>query len=100
MSWFQWDKDDLILHLRLQPKASKDEWVGTYQDAYKIRITAPPIDGKANQYLIAFLAKQFKVAKKAVIVESGALSRHKRVRIKSPTKIPQGLTELQHNKTP
>jgi uncharacterized protein (TIGR00251 family) len=82
------DADDLLLRLVLQPKASRDAFVGLLGDELKIAITAPPIDGQANKHLIKFLSKQFKVAKSAVIVEKGLLNRHKLVRIKNPKQIP------------
>ena len=92
MNWYHWQADDLILFIRLQPKASKDEFVAPYgDDSYKIRITAPPIDGKANKHLIQFLAKQFKVPKKSVIIEQGLTGRQKRVRIICPKIIPKPL---------
>jgi uncharacterized protein (TIGR00251 family) len=82
------DADDLLLRLVLQPKASRDAFVGFLGDELKVAITAPPVDGQANKHLIKFLSKQFKVAKSAVIVEKGLLNRHKLVRIKNPKQIP------------
>ena len=52
------------------------------------RITAPPVDGKANQQLIQFLSKSFKVSKSQVKLLSGDSSRHKRFCIQSPQKLP------------
>ena len=86
--FFQWQADDLIITCHLQPKASKSEVVGLHGDALKIRIKAPPIDGKANAELIKFLAKEFAVSKSAVTLMSGELTRHKRVRINNPKVIP------------
>jgi len=85
------DVDDLLLRLVLQPKASRDAFVGLLGDELKVAITAPPVDGQANKHLIKFLSKQFKVPKSAIIVEKGQLNRHKLVRIKSPKKIPNGI---------
>jgi len=83
---------DLLLRLVLQPKASRDQFVGLLGDELKIAITAPPIDGQANAHLIKFLSKEFKVAKGAITVEKGLLSRHKRVRINHPKQIPDFFT--------
>ena len=83
------DGDDLILSLRIQPKASRDEVCGTHNDAIKIRITAPPVDGKANAYLIKFLAKLFKVPKGQVELISGETGRDKVVCIRAPKAIPE-----------
>lgn len=87
-AYLQEDGADLLLRLVLQPKASRDQFVGLLGDELKIAITAPPVDGKANAHLIKFLSKQFKVAKGAVTVEKGLLNRHKLVRINNPKQMP------------
>ncbi len=63
MSYFRWDGEDLLLECHLQPKASRDEFAGLHGDRLKIRLTAPPVDGKANAHLLAFLASVFAVSK-------------------------------------
>lgn len=88
MSWFLWDGDDLLLNLRIQPKAAKNKFAGPYGDQYKIRITAPPVDGKANACLIKFIAKSFDVPNKQVLLTHGDSSRNKRIRIRNPKKLP------------
>ena len=93
MSWFRWDGEDLIIDCHLQPKASKDEFAGLHGERLKIRLTAPPIEGKANAQLLAFLGKAFGVAKSLVTLESGELNRQKRVRIHHPQKLPLALAE-------
>jgi uncharacterized protein (TIGR00251 family) len=90
-SWYQWDGANLILHLRIQPRASKDEFAGPYGNTLKIRLTAPPVDGKANEHLRAFLSEKFGVAKSQVTVLSGDASREKRVRISSPRQFPSNI---------
>ncbi|GLO59866.1 UPF0235 protein [Vibrio sp. MACH09] len=80
--------DDLIVRLYVQPKASRDKMIGLHGEELKIAITAPPIDGKANEHLTKYLSKQFKVAKKNIAIEKGELGRHKQVRIHSPSHIP------------
>lgn len=93
-TWYRWEGEDLILALRVQPKASRDELVcpgGVGDDSLKVRITAPPVDGKANAHLIKFLAKTFGVAKSRVILESGDSGRHKRLRIHAPSKLPPAI---------
>ena len=88
-AWYRWDGEDLILHLRILPKASKNEFSGPYGDRqYRIRITAPPVDGKANQHLLQFLAKSFGVAKSRIELLSGASGRDKVIRIPNPAKLP------------
>jgi uncharacterized protein (TIGR00251 family) len=91
MSYYRWDGEDLILDCHLQPKASKDEFAGLHGERIKIRLTAPPVDGKANAQLLAFLAAAFAVGKSQVSLESGQQSRQKRVRIKQPRHFPAAL---------
>lgn len=82
------------LNLYIQPKASRDQWVGWHGDAYKLAITAPPVDGKANSHIIKLLSKQFKVAKRNITIVQGELGRHKRIIIDSPCIIPPELIEV------
>ncbi len=91
MSFYRWQDKSLIIICHLQPRASKDEFAGLHGESVKIRIKAPPVDGKANAYLIGFLAKQFGVAKRDITILSGELSREKKVRIDHPDKIPKAL---------
>jgi uncharacterized protein len=94
MAYFRWDGDDLILDCHLQPKASCDEFAGLHGERLKIRLRAPPVDGKANALLQAFLGTAFGVAKSQVELVSGELNRQKRVRIRQPKQLPDlpGLT--------
>ena len=87
-SCYYYQGEDLLLRLYLQPKASRDQFIGLHGEELKITITAPPVDGKANAHLIKFLSKQFSVAKNALQVEKGLQSRHKLIRIKQPQTIP------------
>lgn len=64
-----------------QPGAKKTEITGLHGEALKIRLAAPPVDGKANAALIAFLAKACGVSKSAVELVSGDTCRAKRVRV-------------------
>ncbi|WP_404359174.1 DUF167 family protein [Methylotuvimicrobium sp. KM1] len=88
MSWFCWQHDQLILSLHIQPKSSRDEWSGLHGERLKLRIKAPPVDGKANAYLIRFLAKEFGVNKSACKLLSGETGRDKRISITAPKKFP------------
>ena len=67
MSWCVQAADgSLILTLHIQPGARKTEIVGLHGDALKIRLAAPPVDGKVNAALLGFLAKACGVSKSAV----------------------------------
>jgi len=83
MSWCVQAADgSLILTLHIQPGARKTEIVGLHGEALKIRLAAPPVDGKANAALLGFLAKACGVSKSAVELLSGDTSRAKRVRLR------------------
>jgi hypothetical protein len=77
------DKDapSVTLSVRIQPRASKNELVRLEDGSLKIRLTAPPVDGAANEALVKFLADRFSVAKSLVEIVSGHTSRDKVVRI-------------------
>ncbi len=79
--WYTWQGNELLINVHIQPRARQDEICGIHGDALKIRITAPPLDGKANAHLIAFMAKQCQLSKSAITVMSGLSSRHKRLRL-------------------
>jgi uncharacterized protein (TIGR00251 family) len=87
-SWYRWEGDDLLLSLRVQPRSRRDEFVAPHSDHYKVRITAPPVEGKANDHLIRFLSKSFGVKRSQVILEMGQTARNKLVRIQHPGKLP------------
>jgi uncharacterized protein (TIGR00251 family) len=72
---------EVILKVYVQPKASKNEVVGPYRDGIKVRITAPPVEGKANEALIRFLAKEFGVSPSCIEMIKGRRSREKTLRI-------------------
>ncbi|HSZ19080.1 MAG TPA: DUF167 domain-containing protein [Candidatus Acidoferrum sp.] len=71
--------------VHVQPRASRDEIVGEYQDGLKIRLTAPPVDDRANAALRRLLASRLKVPLAAVRIASGARGRSKRVEISGVT---------------
>jgi uncharacterized protein (TIGR00251 family) len=80
-SWLRRDGNDLVLTLHIQPNAKRTEFAGLHGDAIKLRLAAPPVDGKANTVLCAFLAEFCGVPKSAVTLVSGETSRAKRVRV-------------------
>ncbi len=75
-------KDGIILQLRISPNASKNEIITT-DDMLKVKITAQPVDGKANKALVEFLSKQFKVPKSYIEILKGQTSKDKTVLIKT-----------------
>jgi uncharacterized protein (TIGR00251 family) len=74
-------EDGVILPVRIQPRASKDEIVGEYNGALKIKLTAPPVEGEANKRCIEFLSKRFKIAKSCLEIIKGEKSKDKMIKI-------------------
>jgi uncharacterized protein (TIGR00251 family) len=89
--WYSWQGTALILSVRVQPRASRDELAGLHGQQLKVRLTAPPVDGKANQTLLKFLAKVFGVPVGQVTLLSGDSGRNKRVRVEKPRHLPAGV---------
>lgn len=81
MSWYQQTADGWIVSLHIQPGAKRTEVVGLHGEALKIRLAAPPVDGKANAALCAFIAECLNVPKRQVEVVAGLSSRQKRVAV-------------------
>ncbi|GAB2181221.1 DUF167 family protein YggU [Denitratisoma sp. agr-D3] len=77
--WIQDRADGALLTLHIQPGAKTSAVAGLHGDALKIRLAAPPVDGKANAALLAFIATQLKLSKQQVSLVSGQASRAKRV---------------------
>ncbi|WP_035247713.1 DUF167 domain-containing protein [Desulfogranum mediterraneum] len=71
----------VLLRLYVQPRASKNEFAGLHNQALKLRLTSPPVDGKANKAVLAFLAKVLGVSKSSLVIKSGQQSRTKTVLI-------------------
>jgi len=75
----------ITLTLHIQPGAKKTEFSGLHGDALKIRLAAPPVDGKANEALIRFVADSLGLAKSNVNLKSGHASRRKVLEIQGAT---------------
>jgi uncharacterized protein (TIGR00251 family) len=81
MEWIQQTADGVIVSVRAVPRASKNAIQGVHDGALKIRLTTPPIDGKANQALIKYLSKTLKVSKSQIELMQGETARNKAFRI-------------------
>ncbi|MGE0861651.1 MAG: DUF167 domain-containing protein [Gammaproteobacteria bacterium] len=88
MSWCRWQGTDLLLELRVQPRASRNEVTGLHDGALRVRVTAPPVDSRANEALCRWLAEDFGVPLAAVTVLRGGTSRSKLARISAPRRAP------------
>lgn len=84
--------DNLITFaVRVQPRASRNEIVGQLDDALKIRLAAPPVDGQANEELIRLLARFFAVSRAQISIRSGQTSKNKLIGI---SEIPAAEVEM------
>ncbi|OGP73410.1 MAG: YggU family protein [Deltaproteobacteria bacterium RBG_16_49_23] len=73
--------ENIILKVYLQPRSSKNEIVGPYRDGIKVKVTAPPVDEKANEALIRFLSKELGIPPSQVEIIKGQRSREKTLSI-------------------
>lgn len=74
-----------IFAVRVQPRADRNAVEGEWQGALKVRLTAPPVDDKANAALCVFLAEQLNIPRSAVRILAGERSRNKRVEVRGVT---------------
>lgn len=88
MSFFSWQDNTLILRCLIQPKASRDEIIGVQDERLKIRITAPPVDGKANAHLIRFLSDVMDVPRSRIELTNGDTGKRKTLRITGLETLP------------
>jgi uncharacterized protein len=74
-------KDGVSFAVRVHPRAKKNAITGELGDALKLSLTTPPIEGRANEACIEFLAKLLKVPRSSVTIASGQTSRDKGIRV-------------------
>lgn len=74
--------EGLIIRLKISPNASKNEIIRS-SDGIKIKITAQPIDGKANKCLVEFISKKYKIPKSSIEIVRGETSKEKTILIKN-----------------
>ena len=75
-------KDGVLLTLKISPNASKNEIIKT-EDGIKVKVTAQPIDGKANKALIEYLSKLWKVPKTSIEIVRGETAKEKTLLLKN-----------------
>ncbi len=69
------NRDSITLKIKAQPKSSRNEFCGLYgDDAIKVKVKAPPVDGAANKEIVKFLSKEFKISKSDIKFISGESS--------------------------
>ncbi len=90
-SWWRSESGAIILTIHAQPGAKRSEVAGLHGDALKVRLAAPPVEGKANEALLRFIAERFAVPVRNVELLRGAQSRHKMVKVSGSTVPPESL---------
>lgn len=94
----RWDGRALVLRIHAQPGAQATAFAGMHGDRIKVRLAAPPVEGRANECLREFLAEQFGVPKSRVELVRGATGRAKDLRVSEPARLPPGFNAEQSRK--
>ncbi|NOT81354.1 MAG: YggU family protein [Gallionella sp.] len=89
--WYRLQNGVITLTLHVQPGAKRSEIVGLHGDALKIKLAAPPVEGRANEALLKFIAELFDVPIRNVELRQGDQSRRKVVSISDSTVSPKTL---------
>jgi len=89
--WFRRNGEVVTLTLHVQPGARRSEITGLHGDALKIRLAAPPVEGRANEALLKFIAGVFDVPLRQVELKQGTQSRHKVVAITGSRIAPESV---------
>lgn len=87
--WYRRNGEIITLTLHVQPGAKHSEIAGLHGAALKIRLAAPPVEGRANEELLKFIAGLFDVHLWQVTLKSGAKSRHKVILVKDSCVDPE-----------
>lgn len=89
--WYRRSAEVVTLTLHVQPGAKRTEIAGLHGEALKIRLAAPPVEGRANEALLKFIAQLFEVPLRQVELKQGGQSRHKVVAIDGSKIDPEDL---------
>lgn len=85
---------NIIIKVYLQPNSSKNEIVGPYRDGIKVKVTAPPMDEKANKTLLRFLARALGIPPSQIAIIKGQHTREKTLKISGANDLKKNLTQL------
>jgi uncharacterized protein (TIGR00251 family) len=88
------DGADWLVDVRVQPRASRTEFAGLLGERLKVRLQAPPVDGRANTALLEFLAAACGLPRSRVTLDSGQSGRDKRVRLHGVATLPAALQSI------
>ncbi|MDP1594555.1 MAG: DUF167 domain-containing protein [Gallionella sp.] len=89
--WFRRNAEIITLSLHVQPGARRSEITGLHGEALKIKLAAPPVEGRANEALLKFIAGVFDVPLRQVELKQGTQSRHKVVAITGSRIAPESV---------
>ncbi len=89
--WYRKTSEGWLISVHAQPGAKKSAVVGLHGESLKVRIAAPPVEGKANEVLTAFVAKALGLPRRAVSIVKGESSREKLLLIANPAADPTRL---------
>ena len=92
MSWYRWEGKTLLLQVRVQARASRPGLGAVRDERLRLRVSSPPVDGRANAEIVALVAGAFGVAKSRVRIRRGIASREQEVEVRAPTRYPAGLS--------
>ncbi|OQK18772.1 hypothetical protein AU255_12500 [Methyloprofundus sedimenti] len=92
-SFYAWDGDTLVLNVLGTPGAKRDTIGKPKGNQLKISVTAHPVAGKATDYMVRFLAKEFGVTTKDIEVVFGRMNINKQLRIKAPKTLPRSIAK-------
>lgn len=93
MSWYRTHDDGVTIQVHAQPGAKRTEVAGLHGDCVKVRLASPPVDGKANECLIEFLARRLQVKRSQLTITHGLSSRRKAVFVAAAGLLPVVLLE-------
>jgi len=85
---------DLLLEVRVQPRAAGSGFAGLHGDRLRVRVQAPPVEGRANEALVVLLSEAFAVPRARIVIERGLTARDKRVRIRDAPPAPAAIRDL------
>ncbi len=94
-SFYAWDDDVLVLNILGTPSAKKDAIGKPKGNQLKVSVTAAPVGGRATDYMVRWLTKEFGTNKNNIEVVFGRMNVNKQLRIKSPTKLPRVIAKLE-----
>ncbi|RUM68469.1 MAG: YggU family protein [Sulfurospirillum sp.] len=93
--WYEVKEDFVTFRIKAVPNSSKNVVSGILDDALKLKIKAPAVEGAANKELVKFLSKLFKVSKSEVVFVGGETSKQKRIRLPYNEKVKLFIEEIE-----